>query len=377
MNINEIIVYVMTGFMVVGAIDKCLNNRFGLGQHFDEGFMAMGPLAIAVVGVVSLAPALASVLEPLVVPIYTMLGADPAMFAATLLANDMGGYPLAMELAQSQEAGLFAGLIVSTMMGATVVFNIPVALSIIKKEDHPYLALGVMLGLICVPVGCLAAGLVAGFEPAMVLKNLTPIVLVSLLLILGLWKIPEKMMYGFEKFGRGVSILITVGTAAAVFEALTGIVVIPGMAPVWDGLKLVGAIGIVLLGAFPMVQVMMKVLKGPLLRIGGLLKINDTATGGLLMTLANAIPMFDLVKDMGPKGKVMNFAFVVTAGYALGDHLGFTAGVDRQMIFPMVTGHLVAGITALVVAKIVLRHETLLTPRKPMVQESVKSPAVL
>ena len=89
MNINEIIVYAMTGFMVIGAIDKCLNNRFGLGEHFDAGFMAMGPLAIAVVGVVSLAPVLAKVLEPFVVPIYTLLGADPAMFAATLLANDM------------------------------------------------------------------------------------------------------------------------------------------------------------------------------------------------------------------------------------------------------------------------------------------------
>ena len=269
---------------------------------------------------------------------------------------------------------MFAGLIVSTMMGATVVFNIPVALSIIKTEDHPYLALGVMLGLICVPAGCLAGGLVAGFKLSMVLKNLTPIVLVSLLLILGLWKIPEKMMSGFEKFGRGVSILITVATAAAVFEALTGIVIIPGMAPVWDGLKLVGAIGIVLLGAFPMVQVMMKVLKAPLLRIGRLLKIDDIATGGLLMTLANAIPMFELVKEMDPRGKVMNFAFVVTAGFALGDHLGFTAGVNRQMIFPMVIGHLVAGMTAIVVTRIALKRGALLADRAPLAQEAVKSP---
>lgn len=63
------------------------------------------------------------------------------MFAATLLANDMGGYPLAaMELATDPLVGKFAGLILGSMMGATIVFTIPVALGIIEKEDRPYLA---------------------------------------------------------------------------------------------------------------------------------------------------------------------------------------------------------------------------------------------
>ena len=43
------------------------------------------------VGVVSLAPVLAKVLQPVVVPVYEFLRADPSMFATTLLANDMGG----------------------------------------------------------------------------------------------------------------------------------------------------------------------------------------------------------------------------------------------------------------------------------------------
>ncbi len=117
MSINEIIVYIMVGFMVLGAIDKIIGNKFGLGEQFEEGIMAMGSLALAMVGVVSLAPVLANILEPVVVPLYSALGADPSMFATTLLANDMGGYPLAMQLAQSQEAGLFAGLILGAMMG--------------------------------------------------------------------------------------------------------------------------------------------------------------------------------------------------------------------------------------------------------------------
>ena len=99
----------------------------------------MGPLALAMLGVVSIAPVLADILRPVVVPVYQALGADPAMFATTLLANDMGGYPLAMELALTREAGLYAGLILGAMMGPAIVFTIPVALGIIQPEDRRFL----------------------------------------------------------------------------------------------------------------------------------------------------------------------------------------------------------------------------------------------
>ncbi|MBY6276875.1 MAG: hypothetical protein CWE10_11810 [Symbiobacterium thermophilum] len=98
-------------FMVLGALDRIIGNRFGLGQEFEEGINAMGPLALAMVGVVSIAPVLADVLRPVVVPVYQALGADPSMFATTLLAIDMGGYPLAKELALTPEAGQYASII--------------------------------------------------------------------------------------------------------------------------------------------------------------------------------------------------------------------------------------------------------------------------
>ncbi|GAU75880.1 ethanolamine utilization protein EutH [Fusibacter sp. 3D3] len=350
MSINVIIVYIMVGFMVLGALDKIIGNKFGLGEKFDEGIMAMGSLAVAMVGVVSLAPVLAKVLKPIVVPVYAALGADPAMFATTLLANDMGGYPLAMELALTNEAGLFAGLILGAMMGPTIVFTIPVALGIIKKEDHPFLAKGVLAGLITIPLGCLAGGLVAGFDVTMILKNLVPIILVSILLSLGLWKIPEKMINGFILFGKGVVIMITVGLAAIIVETLTGIVIIPGMAPVWDGIEIVGSIAIMLAGAFPMVYVITKVFSKPLMRLGKVLGMNDVSAAGMVASLANNIPMFGLMKDMDDRGKVLNVAFAVSASFVFGDHLGFTAGVAQDMIFPMVVGKLVAGITAVMVA---------------------------
>lgn len=60
MSINEIIVYLMVVFMALGAVDRILGNRFGLGEKFEEGIMAMGSLALAMIGIICLAPVLAN-----------------------------------------------------------------------------------------------------------------------------------------------------------------------------------------------------------------------------------------------------------------------------------------------------------------------------
>ncbi|MDU6877794.1 ethanolamine utilization protein EutH [Clostridium tepidum] len=350
MGINDIIIYLMVIFMVLAAIDKCFNNKFGLGEQMEEGFMAMGSLTLAMVGVICLAPVLSNVLKPIIVPIYNALGADPAMFATTLLANDMGGFQLAVKLANSPEAGMFAGVILGAMMGPTIVFTIPVALGIIRKEDHKFLATGVLAGIITIPFGAIAGGLTAGYSITMILKNLVPIILFAVLIAIGLWKIPDKIIKGFTYFGKTVVVIITLGLAAAVVEKLTGIVIIPGMAPIEEGFTVVSDIAVVLAGAFPMVYVITKVFKKPLMRLGKILGMNDVAAAGMIASLANNIPMFGMMKDMDDKGKIINVAFAVSASFVFGDHLGFVAGVAKNMIFPMIIGKLVAGISAVVVA---------------------------
>ena len=58
-SINEIIVYLMVVFMALGAIDRIIGNKFGLGEKFEEGIIAMGSLALAMIGIICLAPVLA------------------------------------------------------------------------------------------------------------------------------------------------------------------------------------------------------------------------------------------------------------------------------------------------------------------------------
>lgn len=358
MSINEIIVYIMVIFAVLGALDKIIGNKFGLGEKFEEGIMAIGSLAISMVGIIALAPVLANLLKPIIVPVYNFLGADPAMFAGTLLANDMGGAPLAEALATDPQAGLFGGLIVGAMLGPTIVFTIPVALGIIREEDRKFLATGVLAGVITIPIGSFVGGLVAGFPIVMVLKNLIPIILIAILIALGLWKFENGMIKGFTIFGKIVVAVITFGLAVGIVQQLTGIVLIKGMNPISDGFEIVADICIVLAGAFPLVYVITKVFRKPLMALGKVLGMNDVAAAGMVASLANSIPMFDMMKDMDNRGKIINVAFAVSAAFVFGDHLGFTAGFNSSMIVPMIIGKLVGGITAIFVA-IFIANKTL------------------
>src|SRR5690554_1248539 len=239
--LNQIILYIMMTFMVIGALDRIFTQfggsglvlgKVGLGRvgksisgagnEFEEGFQAMGALALAMVAIIAMAPVLAKILSPIVVPIYTFLGADPAMFATTLLANDMGGYFLAKEMATAVDgtinygAWMYAGLILGAMMGPTIVFTIPVAVGIIKEQDRPYLASGVLAGIVTIPIGCIAGGLAAmastvlipGTEEAiqfnfpLIFMNLIPVILVSALIAAGLWFMPDGMIRGFSVFAK-------------------------------------------------------------------------------------------------------------------------------------------------------------------------------
>ena len=58
MGIDKIIIIIMTIFMAIGGIDKIFGNKLGYGEKFEEGIMAMGSLAVAMVGIITLAPVL-------------------------------------------------------------------------------------------------------------------------------------------------------------------------------------------------------------------------------------------------------------------------------------------------------------------------------
>jgi ethanolamine transporter len=352
--------WIMAIGVLIGAADRIIGNKFGLGKQFEEGFNAMGPLALGMVGMVCLSPVIANALAPAITPIFTLIGADPAIFAGMLLPNDTGGYPLAMELAINEQAGLYSGLIVASMMGCAIVFCIPVGLSMIEKKEQPYFSQGLLIGLITVPVGSIIGGLIADFSVGMILINTVPVIIISILLVLGLIFIPNGMIKGCTIFGQIITIIITIGLAAGAFEGITGVAIIPGLAPIGEGLAIIGSIGIVLLGTFPVLTILTGVLNKPLTTIGKKFNLDATSAAGLIFMLANPIPVFKMLKDMNSRGKIINVAWMVCATAALGDHLGFTAGVYPSVITAMVVGKLVGGVLAVVIAFFMTRNTDVL-----------------
>ena len=84
MSFNTIIMWIMAVGAIVGGLDRLFGNKFGLGEKFEEGFNAMGPLALGMVGIVCLSPVISKHLGPIIIPALTGIGADPAIFGSIL-----------------------------------------------------------------------------------------------------------------------------------------------------------------------------------------------------------------------------------------------------------------------------------------------------
>jgi ethanolamine transporter len=65
-----------------------------------------------------------------------------------------------------------------------------------------------------------------------------------------------------------------------------------------------------------------------------------------------------MMEDMDKKGRVLNMAFAVSAGYVLGDHLAFILSYDRSFALPMVLGKLIGGIAAIALGLLICKKDS-------------------
>ncbi len=351
----EILAGIMAVFAVIGALDKITGNHLKLGDEFEKGIMTLGPLSLSMIGMMTIAPALADLLIPVITPVANLFGFDPSALAGILIANDMGGAALADSIATDKLLGSFHGLCVAAMLGATISFTIPVALRSSKKEHHDDVLLGLLCGISTIPVGCFVSGLVMGINPITVILNLLPAILISVIIIIGLLKFQKVTVKVFSVFGKIISILITCGLALGIFQQLTGKVILENTAPIMESAATVFTICITLAGTFPLIAIISKLLKKPLSVLGNKLELDDTSVVGLIATLANSIATMESADRMNRKGRILNLAFAVSAAFVFGDHLAFTLSYNAEHIVPVIIGKLVAGFTALVVASILYK----------------------
>ena len=172
--------YIMVVFSVIAAIDRIFGSRLGLGKEFDKGFMLLGTMMLSMTGMIVISPLLADLLRPVFDFVYNTFGIDPSVIPAAFFANDMGGAPLCVEVAKDVEVGKFNALVVSSMMGATVSFTIPFALGIVKNNVKE-LMVGILCGIVTVPIGCFVSGLMLSIPLSMLIINVLPLVIFSVI----------------------------------------------------------------------------------------------------------------------------------------------------------------------------------------------------
>ena len=380
---GRVVVYIIMICAVAGAIASAIRPESELGQQFVAGIDSIGPIFLPVAGIMAAAPYLTAFVSSVFGPAYGALGADPAMAATTFIAVDMGGYQLADALAQTREGWIMA-MMTGYMAGATIVFTIPVALKMLEKRDQKYLALGVMSGLLAIPVGVFVASLVIALSNPVIREvvstnsaatyqlalgfaqighNLIPLVIICVALAAGLKARPDAMIRGFIAFGRIMDAALKIVFVLAVVEYFTGVFVTLfgsfGLDPIiaddeniFRALEVSGAIGMMLCGAFPMVYLIKRYLTRPLEKIGGLVGLSSDATAGLLAGSANVLALLAMIKDMCARDKVICLSFAVCCAFLFGDHLSFTANFQPSLIVPVLLGKLAGGICAIVFAQL-------------------------
>lgn len=347
MNIITVVVIV---FSLLGALDRIIGGRFGLGKEFEKGFGLLGAMALSMIGMIVITPWLASVLEPVFTFVWKYLHIDPSVVPAMLFANDMGGAPLATQIAVNEQVGGFNALIVSSMMGVTISFTIPFALGVVKMEQHKELFLGVLCGIVAIPLGCLVSGLMLRLPLGVLLIDLLPLLIFAGILTFGLLKYPDACIKIFSGFAVLIRGLITVGLVIGMIHFLTGKELVNPISTLEEGAMVCVNASVVLAGAFPFMWIVSKLLKRPLCYIGDKMGINEVSALGFASTLVSSAPTYGLMYKMDEKGAILNSAFSVSAAFVFGGHLAFTMAFDQDYIPEMMVGKLVAGVLAIFVA---------------------------
>lgn len=340
-------------FSVLGAIDRIAGNRIGLGEEFERAFYLLGAMALSMIGMIVLSPAIADFMSPLSKLCSDILHIDPSIIPASLFANDMGGAALSVEMAGDDKIGLYNALVVSSMMGCTISFTIPFALGVVNKNQHKGLLLGLLCGIVTIPVGCIVSGIICKIPFALLMLTLMPLIIFSVVIAFGLVRFPEICIKIFKVFGIFITALITIGLSLGVIRFLTGIEIIKGLATIEEGASICVNAAVVLSGSFPFMYALSKILAKPLRVVGKKIGVNEFSVVGIVSCLASSATSFGMMDKMDSKGVVLNSAFAVSGAFIVGSHLAFTMAFDTAYVIPVIMGKLVSGICSLILANII------------------------
>ncbi len=355
MNIITIIVLI---FSLIGAADYMLGNKIGVAKEFEKAFSLFCPMALTMLGMIVIAPAVGVWLTPVFEKFYNIFNIDPSVIPASLFANDMGGMSLAQSVCKSKGIGNYNAFIISSMMGCVISYTLPFSLGIVKQNQRKELFFGLLCGIVTIPVGCFVAGLICKLPPLALLVNLLPLIILAVIVGSALILVPKICIKCFSVFGYFIKALATVGLACAIFTFLTKIEISPHFDTLENAAFICVNACITLSGALPLMFIVAKLLDKPLNKLGSKIGINGVSALSFLGTLVTNASTFGVMDKMDKKGIVLNSAFAVSASFTFGGHLAFTMAFDSSYVAPMIAGKLISGICAILLAFLIYKGDT-------------------
>lgn len=358
MDVGKLLNVLFFCFAVLGALDYLFDNRFGIGKEFERGIKCAGTLVLCMVGFMTVAPAAGRALAPVITPFFERIGADPSLFAGILLSIDSGGAVTAKEMALSEEAYVMNGYFVAAMFGSALNGNISLSVAVIRPERRRLVLFGLAIGIISIPFGCLVGGILAGLSAKTIFGNLIPLFILSLVLTSSIILFSKALEKILKVFGKGMVLICLLGILICAARELCGFRIPVEGQSFEEIMVIIGKIVLCLCGVFPLLGILLKLVKKPIGRLAERTGTSVLDINCLIMDLVNCFSSIDLLNEMTDTGILLNCAVGVGAGYALGDHFAYVTATEPRLTIPLILAKLSAGAFSVIAVALLARFIT-------------------
>ncbi len=335
---------------LIGLIDKFLGGKFNLARSFDDGMKLIPEFMIFLMSIYCLGPVIIQQNQDAILSATSGWFFDPSILPGSLLATDMGAYPIAKALAGDETIGLYAGICIGGSLGTLVSFCLPIYISGSDREDGKCLTKGFIYGIIVLPVTLIISGLLFHIPAGQLLQNISMVLLLCLLVLIGLLTAPDLT----SRF------LILLGSAVKLAAYVSFVVIMAGLffpdhayldeQIAKDGIVMIAKMSISVAGALVTMNLILRIFKEPLKKLGALLGINEYSIMGFLIGIPAGIAMLPLLPKMDKKGKILNGAFAVSCHYAFGAQMALVASTEPEYLMTFFFVKFTGGILAVLLA---------------------------
>ncbi len=344
-------------FTFIGLADKLANNRLGLAEELDKGLSTMGSLALSMGGIYCFSVMLGQWLALALAQNSISLPFDISILTSSLLATDMGAYSISSQISPDHSMVLLSGILLSSMLGSTISFALPIALSSVEKKNVETLMHGIVYGILTIPFALLLGGLLVRVPLGLLARNLLPIIAICALLCLCIFKAKAATTAFFTGLGQCIRWLSCILFGAVILQAYWGDLQWIELSLIHEILLTVFKICIIVCGSFVLSKLVLRYFMHPIIWCAKLLKINEFSIIGLLLSLVTSISMFAVFDKMDRRGQMMNAACSVTSAFVLGGQMAFVSAMEPGFLVGYIVVKLFAGVLSVAIVSFVCKPD--------------------